>query len=919
MEDTQDRSGAPQRPWITEYEKDYKFFSPPPTSMPTGENALNGGCRSPVEHQDTTTRRSPPPHLHRRQRATPVPALVDAPPALGKKPFNSPSRAPSKLKRRDMRPIDLNPMHRVDLALALRLQHELLVDRVGAGDDAAETGEYVRGIGREVKSKQGEGRKRAARGKKEQHRVRAKPSHRKAHRDSTAQTPLDELSVHSVADASSCIPHALQRVKHWRLQLHRAREARVSRRSHSIHPSHRTDAQTARKRLRCASPQRRRVHSTQWPVPNVCGVPLRAAASSIAAADICAPSTYRLRRRVHPRAPTISTEADVHDVPLRLGQRQNAPTPAPRTPLTISTGTDHKQSPTRRRSSSPRRPRTPISCARRASALFALPISTEADVHRSGKCQDFTAALIGVEDAATSRTHRPEAPRIPADRPRARAHIPPTPLEAYTRRPSPSRPPRAPHPPRAARACTLATPLWRGPRPAPASIELARPDYHRETHTLINTQSPTHLPLNTFPRSPSPSSPSSSVGASRFEEKERRKEGEYKTVGRMARGRKMGRGRRSSASTRGRRRQSARLAPTTRVLPEQWRQTPPARAATISHIRGIMENTQAAADVTSVPAGARSQGWKDEDGVSSTSRRGRCKRARGRRRAPKLRTQTRTTLRRYAVRTTTTRAVSAPTSTTRVLPELRIPTQTIRCCGAEQRNAQRIVGLRAGGVQPAAHTIEQQDFLASVWMIHPRATNPHIKAKAKNPLTPSSPSPSPPAPPNSLSTGSSSQLDAADACACAGREAELEKLERADGEGRVEEEEEGGGGRREGWVWESRGGKESGRAARKGEYGNAIRWKGVRKEGRGVKVASGKRQARRVRARRRAQRIGMVVGSCSAGGQGDGGAGRCTRNVYEEECERWRKNVGKEPRKPARERVVREDSAGVRETEWEGG
>ncbi|KAJ7707901.1 hypothetical protein B0H16DRAFT_1481532 [Mycena metata] len=67
-------------------------------------------------------------------------------------------------------------------------------------------------------------------------------------------------------------------------------------------------------------------------------------------------------------------------------------------------------------------------------------------------------------------------------------------------------------------------------------------------------------------------------------------------------------------------------------------------------------------------------------------------------------------------------------------------------------------------------------------------------------------------------------------------------------------------GRKEGWVWESRGGKESGRIARvcaeveergyreKGNTGGyRVEGKGVHKEGHGVNVASGKRQARGVR------------------------------------------------------------------------
>ncbi|KAJ7720354.1 hypothetical protein B0H16DRAFT_1793571 [Mycena metata] len=46
----------------------------------------------------------------------------------------------------------------------------------------------------------------------------------------------------------------------------------------------------------------------QWPVPNVCGVPLRAAASSIAA-NICAPSTYRSRARTTSTSPSAPNPA----------------------------------------------------------------------------------------------------------------------------------------------------------------------------------------------------------------------------------------------------------------------------------------------------------------------------------------------------------------------------------------------------------------------------------------------------------------------------------------------------------------------------------------------------------------------------------------------------------------------------------
>ncbi|KAJ7752311.1 hypothetical protein B0H16DRAFT_1691081 [Mycena metata] len=79
----------------------------------------------------------PSPHLHRRQRTTPVPALADAPAASEKKPefaFRCASLPPKKTpKRREARPIYLDPIHR--LGLALRLQHKLFEDRGGAGDD----------------------------------------------------------------------------------------------------------------------------------------------------------------------------------------------------------------------------------------------------------------------------------------------------------------------------------------------------------------------------------------------------------------------------------------------------------------------------------------------------------------------------------------------------------------------------------------------------------------------------------------------------------------------------------------------------------------------------------------------------------------------------------------------------------------
>ncbi|KAJ7752316.1 hypothetical protein B0H16DRAFT_1459912 [Mycena metata] len=139
-----------------------------------------------------------------------------------------------------------------------------------------------------------------------------------------------------------------------------------------------------------------------------------------------------------------------------------------------------------------------------------------------------------------------------------------------------------------------------------------------------------------------------------------------------------------------------------------------------------------------------------------------------------------------------------------------------------------------------------------------------------------------PLPAHPSSTGSSSQPDADEACACAykqGREEELEKLERAEGEGGVEEDGEGEGGvRREGRkdgcgriprvCAEVEKGTES-----RGEIREGYRVEGCAQGGTRVNVASGKRQVRGVRARRRAQRIGMVARSCSAGGQGHGGAG----------------------------------------------
>ncbi|KAJ7696909.1 hypothetical protein B0H16DRAFT_1484903 [Mycena metata] len=208
---------------------------------------------------------------------------------------------------------------------------------------------------------------------------------------------------------------------------------------------------------------------------------------------------------------------------------------------------------------------------------------------------------------------------------------------------------------------------------------------------------------------------------------------------------------------------------------------------------------------------------------------------------------------------------------------------------ARSRTAVRTSGRR--NTMPTIHNVRATPLAFAAGSPYRQNTLPSFKSTPK----PKRKSTRPTQP---LSAGSSSQPDVVEACACAykrGREEELENLERAEGEGGVEEDGKGGGGRK------------------------AIEWKGVHKKGHGVNVASGKRQVRGVCARRRAQRIGMVVGSCSAGGLGNGGAGMCTRKVYEEECERWRKNVGKAPRKPARGRVVREDGAGVRETEWEGG